>query len=47
MNDGKSDELFVYKYYLDRGHSFKEMNDWTYDEYVLALSFILYEVDKK
>lgn len=46
MKGGKSDELFVYKYYLDRGHSFTEMNNWTYDEYVLALSFILYEVDK-
>lgn len=46
MKDGKSDELFVYKYYLDRGHTFKEMNAWTYDEYVLALAFILYEVDK-
>ena len=45
MKDGKSDELFVYKYYLDRGHTFKEISNWTYDEYACALAFILYEVD--
>ena len=44
MKEGKSDELFVYKYYLERGHTFKEMYDWSYNEYTTALAFILMEV---
>lgn len=46
MKDGKSDELYVYKYYLERGHTFEEMENWTYNQYVAALTFILLEVDK-
>lgn len=46
MKDGKSDELYVYKYYLDRGHTFEEMSNWSYNEYVVALSFILLEGDR-
>ena len=44
MKEGKSDELFVYKYYLDRGHTFEEMSKWSYNEYNAALAFILMEV---
>ena len=44
MKEGKSDELFVYKYYLDRGHTFEEMSNWSYNEYTTALAFILMEV---
>lgn len=46
MKECKSDELYVYKYYLDRGHTFEEMNNWSYNEYVTALAFVLMEVDK-
>ena len=44
MKEGKSDELYVYKYYLDRGHTFEEMNNWSYNEYTVALAFMLLEV---
>ena len=44
MKEGKSDELYVYKYYLDRGHTFEEMNNWSYNEYTIALAFMLLEV---
>lgn len=46
MKDGESDELYVYKYYLDRGHTFEEMSNWSYNEYVAALSFVLMEGGK-
>lgn len=46
MKDGKSDELYVYKYYLDRGHTFDEIANWSYNEYIVALSFILLEGEK-
>lgn len=46
MKDGKSDELYVYKYYLERGHTFDEISNWTYNEYITALAFILLEGDK-
>lgn len=46
MKDGKCDELYVYKYYLDKGHSFDEMEGWDYNKYVMALSFILMEGEK-
>lgn len=46
MKDGECDELFVYKYYLERGHTFDEISKWSYNEYVTALAFILLEGDK-
>lgn len=46
MKEGKSDELYLYKYYLDRGHTFEEMENWTYNQHITALTFMLLEVDK-
>ena len=46
MREGKSDALVVYKYYLDRGHTFEEMDNWSYNEYTAALAFVLMEADR-
>lgn len=46
MKGGKSDELYVYKYYLERGHTFDEISKWTYNEYITALAFIVMEANE-
>ena len=34
----------LYKYYFDKGHTFDEMSNWTYEEKTLALGFLLYDL---
>ena len=38
--------MIVYKYYFDKGHTFDEMENWTYEQYTTALAFAVFDLER-